>query len=52
MIQHQERIQAVKDAIKPGAIKMYTTPYTKELLKEYFAKLLIKKLEPDIEEIK
>ena len=39
MIDHQERIQAIKDRIKPGYIQMYTKAFDKQMIKEYLAYL-------------
>lgn len=39
MIQHQELILAVKDAIKPGLCAIIFKKFTKEMLKDYFNKL-------------
>jgi hypothetical protein len=42
MIQHQELILSIKDAIKPGAFSPFYKPFTKEMVKEYFTKLMVK----------
>ena len=39
MIQHQELIMAVKEAIKPGLFSIYFQRFTKDMLKTYFARL-------------
>ena len=52
MIQHQERIIAVKDAIKPGIIAIITKPFEKYMLKEYLRQLKQKDIAPDKEAIK
>jgi hypothetical protein len=36
-------ILSIKDAIKPGLFQQFYEPYTKEMLKDYFVKLQVKK---------
>ena len=39
MIEHQELIMSVKEAIKPGAFSTFIKPFTKDMLKDYFARI-------------
>jgi hypothetical protein len=41
MLQHQELIMSVKEAIKPGIFQTFYRPYTKEMIKDYFKKLQV-----------
>ena len=43
MIQHQEMILSIKDAIKPGIFQTFYKPYTKDQIKNYFLKLQVRK---------
>lgn len=52
MIQHQELIMSVKEAIKPGVFSIFFKCFTKEMLKEYFAKLQIQIISKDQMKIK
>ena len=37
MINHQERILAIKERIKPGILSIYTKAFDKRMIKEYLA---------------
>ena len=43
MIQHQEMILSIKDAIKPGIFQTFYKPYTKDQIKNYFTRLQVRK---------
>jgi hypothetical protein len=38
MLQHQQQIMAVKEAIKPGCLSMFK-PFDKQMIKDYFERL-------------
>ena len=52
MLEHQERILSVKDAIKPGYLSIWTKPFTKEMISEYFDSVRIKIIEIDQKQLK
>jgi len=52
MIQHQERILAVKEAIKPGILSIFMEPFDKNMMKRYFRALKHKAVVPDKERLK
>lgn len=39
MLQHQQQIQAIKNAIKPGVIEMYTKKFTLPMIIDYSKKV-------------
>lgn len=52
MIQHQEMILSIKDAIKPGIFQTFYKPYSKDQIKEYFTMLQVKKSKQNKKQVK